>query len=61
MESKLARMFDYQKYESNSRLDRIIRDVESRYSDGMEVMSDDELGMLNAAGTTEIMNIRNEK
>lgn len=61
MENKLARLFDYQKYEHNSRLDRIISDVESRYSDGMELMSDDELGMLNAAGNISILNIRDEK
>ena len=61
MESKLARMFDYQKYEANSRLARIIKDVESRYSDGLEVMSDDELGMLNAAGNVDIMNIDEKK
>jgi hypothetical protein len=53
MENKLARLFDYQKYEPNSKLSSIIKDVESRYSLDMEVLSDDELGMLSAAGNTD--------
>lgn len=61
MERKLARLFDYQKYEPNSRLDSIIKDVESRYMGEMELMSDDELGMLNAAGNISIMNVHTDE
>ncbi len=50
MENKLSRLFDYQKFAPNSRLESIIKDVESRYSLDQELMSDDELDMVNAAG-----------
>ena len=50
MENKLARLFDYQKYEPNDKLSSIIKDVESRYPDDIKAMSDDELSMLSAAG-----------
>ncbi len=53
MENKLARLFDYQKYSPNDKLSVIIKDVESRYSTDIEVLSDDELGMLNAAGNVD--------
>lgn len=61
MENKLARLFDYQKYEPNSKLAAIISDVESRYPTDMEVLSDDELSMLNAAGTVDNFMKKNEK
>jgi hypothetical protein len=54
MESKLSRLFDYQKFEPNSRLDKLIKDVESRYSLEDNILSDDELGMINAAGVPEV-------
>ena len=50
MENKLARLFDYQKYEPNDKLSSIIKDVEARYPDDIKAMSDDELSMLSAAG-----------
>ena len=55
MESKLSRLFDYQKYAPNDKLSSIIRDVESRYSLDVQELSDDELGMLNAAGNTDVI------
>jgi hypothetical protein len=61
MENKLARLFDYQKYEPNSKLAAIINDVESRYPSDIEVLSDDELGMLNAAGTVDTFLKNTEK
>jgi hypothetical protein len=54
MENKLSRLFDYQKYAPNDKLTSIIRDVESRYSLDLQELSDDELGMLNAAGSVEM-------
>ena len=53
MENKLARLFDYQKFAPNDKLSAIIKDVESRYSADIEVLSDDELSMLNAAGSVD--------
>lgn len=55
MENKLSRLFDYQKYAPNDKLSSIIRDVESRYSLDMQELSDDELGMLSAAGNTDVI------
>jgi hypothetical protein len=55
MEGKLARLMDYQKFEPNSKLDRLIQDVESRYSLDDMALSDDELGMINAAGNVNLM------
>ena len=60
MEKKLSRLFDYQKYEPNDKLASIIKDVESRYSDDIQVLSDDELGMLNAAGLVDTLNKRQD-
>ncbi len=60
MESKLSRLFDYQKFEPNSKLDKLIKDVESRYSLDDMMMSDDELGMVNAAGTPDAMRLRED-
>lgn len=48
--NKIARLFDYQKYESNSELAGIISDVESRYPDKRRALSDDELEFVAAAG-----------
>ncbi len=56
MENKLSRLFDYQKFAPNSRLDSIIKDVESRYSLDQELMTDDELDMVNAAGSVDVAN-----
>ncbi len=53
MESKISRLFDYQKFEPNSKLDKLIQDVESRYSLDDNMLSDDELGMVNAAGVAD--------
>ncbi len=47
METKLQRLFDYQKFEGNSRLAALIADTESRC---MQELSDDDLEMVNAAG-----------
>ena len=55
MENKLSRLFDYQKYAPNDKLSSIIRDVESRYSLDVQELSDDELGMLSAAGNTDVI------
>lgn len=48
MEKTLKRLFDYQKFSGNSRLEAMIRDTESRYDN---VLSDDDLEYVNAAGS----------
>ena len=52
MEKKLSRLFDYQKFEGNSDLADIIADVDSRYPKA-QMLSDDELGMVAAAGKVD--------
>lgn len=46
-EKKLKALFDYQRFEKNERLAKLIGKTESRYG---QQLSDDELGMVNAAG-----------
>ena len=58
MEKTLARLFDYQKYESNSRLDKIIKGVEERYPRELQAMTDDELMNVNAAGNTDAVYLK---
>lgn len=47
MENILKRLFDYQKFENNENLDRIIKDSRDRHH---VKLSDDTLYLLNAAG-----------
>ncbi len=58
MEKKLAKLFDYQKYESNPRLDKLIKGVEERYPMEIQALSDDELGNLNAAGNVDATRLK---
>ncbi len=52
MDNTLRRMFDYQRFENNPRLKSMLNDALSRYSFPDEgELSDDEAGLLNAAGT----------
>ena len=48
MEKKLRQMMDYQRFENNPALSKIISDAESRFA-AME-LSDDDLSFVNAAG-----------
>lgn len=56
MNRTLKRLFDYQRFENNSRLGGMIREIETRYGlrGGMQELSDDDLMFLNAAGVPEI-------
>ena len=51
-EQKLKKLFDFQKFENNSRLEKLIKETEAE-SSGVE-LSDDELSLVNAAGVTDI-------
>lgn len=50
MEKKLKSLFEYQKFENNPRLAKLIAETEARYADAL---SDDDLSLVNAAGTAE--------
>ena len=51
MEKKLASLFDFQKFEANPALQRVIDSVHARY--GARMLSDEELDLVNAAGAPE--------
>jgi len=48
-ESKLKKLFDYQKFASNLKLQKLIKETEQKYP---QKLSDDDLEYLNAAGPT---------
>lgn len=47
MENRLNKLFEFQKFENNPRLAKLIRETESRYG---SALSDDDLDMVSAAG-----------
>jgi len=53
MEKKLHRLFDYQKFQRNTRLEAMLAEAEGRYDRGV---SDDDLEQVNAAGEGFLMN-----
>ena len=53
MDKALRSLFEYQRFENNPRLKKMLDDALSRYSFPDEgELSDDDAGVLNAAGTT---------
>lgn len=52
MEQKLKRLFDYQKFQKNSRLEAMLSEAEGRYEDGL---SDETLELVSAAGDSQLM------
>lgn len=52
MERKLKRVFDYQKFTSNTRLGAMIAETERRY----QALNDEDLFFVAAAGETDILN-----
>ena len=52
MEQRLRGIFDYQRFENNKRLSSMLADALGRYDfSGEGELSDDDAGLLNAAGT----------
>lgn len=54
----LEKLFDFQKFENNSRLAKLISETESRYA---KTLSDDELDMVNAAGDFQSPEVQKEQ
>ncbi|MBO4902788.1 MAG: hypothetical protein J5518_08340 [Lachnospiraceae bacterium] len=52
MENKLRELFEFQKFEQNQKLNKVIQDTESRYP---QELTEDELEMVAAAGKPEMM------
>lgn len=47
MEKKLKKLFDYQRFEQNAKLEKLIRETESRYA---KELSEEDLSLVSAAG-----------
>ena len=58
MENKLKKLFEYQKFEKNAKLDALIAQTHSRYG---EALSDDDLEMVAAAGEITEISIGEKK
>lgn len=50
MEQALKRLFDYQRFQGNDRLAKLILDTDDRYQGAPQRLSDEELGSVSAAG-----------
>ena len=57
MDKTLSRLFDYQKFENNARLAKMIAETEARY-DGIDALSDEDLTNVSAAGEQTIPTTR---
>ena len=51
MDKKLRSLFEFQKFENNSRLSKLIQETESRYA---SELSDEDLDFVSAAGEAEL-------
>ena len=47
MEKKLKMLFDYQRFEQNAKLEKLIRETENRYA---KELSEEDLSLVSAAG-----------
>lgn len=47
MEKKLKKLFDYQRFEQNAKLEKLIQETESRYA---KELSEEDLSLVSAAG-----------
>ena len=54
MESKLKKLFDFQKFEDNADLRQVIASVHARYSGNVTKLSLDDLEWVNAAGDPDM-------
>lgn len=57
MENLLKKLFDFQRFEGNKRMETLISETEKRY--GGKGLSDDELDFVNAAGEMLPVNEKN--
>ena len=47
MEKKLKKLFDYQRFEQNAKLEKLIQETENRYA---KELSEEDLSLVSAAG-----------
>ena len=50
MENKLKRLFDFQRFEKNPRLEKLVEETESRCARNGRELSDEDLDRVSAAG-----------
>ncbi len=53
MERKLRALFDFQKYEQNADLQKVIDRVHARYNSKAQLLDDDDVEFVNAAGVQD--------
>ena len=53
MERKLKALFDFQKYEENADLQKVIDRVHARYNSRAQLLDDDDVEFVNAAGVQD--------
>ena len=51
MENKLKKLFDYQRFEQNEKLEKLVRETENHYA---TELSDEDLSLVSAAGESGI-------
>ena len=56
MDNVLKRLFDFQRFQRNDRMETLISETESRYGETPKGLSDAELDFVNAAGEVSPMN-----
>ena len=53
MERKLKALFDFQKFEENADLQKVIDRVHARYNSRAQLLDDDDVEFVNAAGVQD--------
>ena len=53
LEKKLRALFDFQKYEQNADLQKVIDRVHARYNSRAQLLDDDDVEFVNAAGVQD--------
>lgn len=56
MDNILKKLFDFQRFQGNDRMETLISETESRYGETSKGLSDEELDFINAAGEMPPMN-----
>ncbi len=59
--STLFSLFDRQRFDGDPHLAALIRDTERRWCEGDNALSDDDLELVSAAGTPELMKLRQDE
>lgn len=54
MERKIKRIFDFQRFSANKKLEELISQTQNRYA----AISEENLGFINAAGAPESINVK---